>query len=90
MEPSDFYQFLPSGLCYENEGNILVANFSDGIIHVLSPSGDFKGYIITEHLEGFGRVSSVCINEAKIIAVGDMEENTIRFYSITSFKNILQ
>lgn len=90
MEPSDFYQFLPSSLCYDNEGNILVANFSDGIIHVLAPSGDFKGYILTENLEGFRRVSSICINEAKIIAVGDREDNTIRFYSITSFKNIFQ
>lgn len=90
MEPSDFYQFLPSGLCYDSEGNILVANFSDGTIHVLAPSGDFKGYIQTENLEGFRRVSSVCINEAKIIAVGDMEDNTIRFYSITRFKNIFQ
>lgn len=89
IEPRDLCPLLPLALCHDNEGNLIIVNALDGMLHVLTPTGDFKGYTLMENSERFGRPSALCIDERKRICVGDMENRIIQFYEISSFKNAL-
>lgn len=90
LEQWDRSQFLPSALCHDSEGNIIVANILDGMLHVLSSNGDFQGYVLTKNLEGSKRPCALHVDDENRICVGNMDDSGIRIYEISSFNNMLE
>lgn len=80
-------EFVPLCLCHDPDGNIIVANTVDGVLHVLQPDGKFLGYILTRDSEQFGRPSGIMMDAHNRIWLGDRLDGRIRIYEISSYKN---
>ncbi|XP_062598556.1 uncharacterized protein LOC134259982 [Saccostrea cucullata] len=81
-------EFVPFCLCHDPEGNIIVPNTVDSLIHVLNPDGNFLGYILTRDKEGFGHPAGIMMDPTNSrIWLGDRIDGKIRIYEISSYKN---
>ena len=80
-------QFIPLSLCHDPDGNIIAANNTDGVLHVLHPDGRFLGYVLTKDSEGFGHPAGIMMDDQNRIWLGDRVDGKIRIYEISSFKN---
>jgi sugar lactone lactonase YvrE len=80
-------EFVPQSLCHDSDGNIIVANTVDGLLHVLQPDGKFLGYVLTRDTEQFGRPSGIMMDVKNRVWIGDRVDGKIRIYEISSYKN---
>lgn len=79
--------FLPSSLCHDPEGNLVVANLADGSLHLLLPNGDLCGFIETKNNSSFGNPNTLCFDHQNRLWVGDHQNGKIKIYQVMSFKN---
>lgn len=84
LSPSEF---APIAVCNDPDGNFIVANTADGVLHVLDPNGTFLGYILTRDAEGFGHPAGIMMDDQNRIWLGDRLDGKIRIYEISSYKN---
>lgn len=80
-------EFAPIAVCNDPDGNFIVANTADGLLHVLDPNGTFLGYILTKDAEGFGHPAGIMMDDKNRIWLGDRLDGKIRIYEISSYKN---
>ncbi|XP_048777704.2 uncharacterized protein LOC125681590 isoform X2 [Ostrea edulis] len=63
--------FLPMGLCHDQDGNLVIANVIDGTLHILLPNGDMCGFITTKTTRGFDHPTSLCFDSQNRLWVGN-------------------
>lgn len=80
-------EFVPLAVCNDPDGNFIVANTTDGLLHFLDPNGTFLGYILTRDAEGFGHPAGIMMDDKNRIWLGDRLDGKIRIYEISSYKN---
>ncbi|XP_062598561.1 uncharacterized protein LOC134259987 [Saccostrea cucullata] len=81
--------FIPTALCHDEEGNLVIANVIDGSLHILLPNGDFCGFIATRNNRNFGNPNSLCFDSKNRLWVGDHRNGKVKIFEILSFRNNL-
>ena len=79
--------FLPSGLCHDTDGNLVIANILDGSLHLLLPNGDLFGFIETKNNRRFDHPSSLCFDCQHRLWVGDHKSGKVKVFEVESFHN---
>ena len=81
--------FLPTALCHDTDGNLVIANILDGSLHLLLPNGDLFGFIETKNNRKFGNPFSLCFDCQHRLWVGDYESGKVKVFEVESFCNNL-
>lgn len=81
--------FLPTALCHDQDGNLVIANVVDGTLHILLPNGDLCGFITTKTNRGFGHPTSLCYDSHSRLWVGNCEHGRVKIFEILSYRNNL-
>ena len=80
-------RFLPTALCHDTDGNLVIANIVDGSLHLLLPNGDLFGFIETKNNRKFGNPFSLCFDCQHRLWVGDYQSGKVKVFEIESFCN---
>jgi hypothetical protein len=80
--------FIPTAVCHDQDGNLVVANFAGGSLHVLLPNGELCGFINTKTNRGFGSPTSLCFDGQNRIWVGH-DKGKVKIFEFLCFKNNL-
>lgn len=66
-----------------------MGNRADHAIHILSPIGQFLGYLASRCDIGFGSPFALMFDSEHRLWVGDSKDGKIRVFEITSYKNFI-
>lgn len=81
--------FIPLGICYDSDGNLIIADGGSDTLHVLNSWGRFLGLVLTNHDDGFGEPFSIAVDKEGKLWIGDINNGMIRVFKISSFINEL-
>lgn len=84
-----FSVFVPGPVSHNEGGDIFVGNRADHVIHILSPIGQFLGYLASRCDVGFGSPFALMFDSEHRLWVGDSKDGKIRVFEITSYKNFI-
>lgn len=83
----DSNPFIPGGICYDLDGNLIIVDRGSGVLHVLNSFGKFLGLVLTNHEGGFGQPFSVAVDKSGKLWIGDYDNGMISVFKISSYIN---